>query len=268
MRTFFSILVIAASAVGIVLVLLYFWQSRMILLPGVGDGSGDLPALCAQESATWTRDGKYLGKICEPEGRPRGTIVIYHGNAGTIDDRSFLARALSSRGFRVALAEYPGYGQRDGNATIRQVLAASVNDFEAAMAALPAPLYILGESFGAGIAAKVAEKYPHNVAGLVLVTPWDSLANVVNAILPVPLAFLLVDRFDSVASLSGYRGNVVIVAAEQDEVLPVSHARALAQGAPSAAYFELRGAGHNDWPVYMTGELWDHMIASLTGATQ
>jgi len=263
MRALFTIVAMGAVTIGFFLALIYFWQSSLILLPGIGGSSADVLAQCGPGSAVWQVSGKYRGKVCEPAGLAKGTVILYHGNAGTVDDRTGLAEVLIGRGFRVALSEYPGYGKREGSATINSVLAASLDDFEIAHAKWPAPVYLLGESLGAGIAAEVVEKHPEKVAGIILITPWDSLANVVNSMFFVPLSFLLHQRFDTVQALTEYRGSVVIVAAERDEVLSVSHARALAKAVPSAAYLELRGAGHNDWPSFMTREDWDWVMKSL-----
>lgn len=263
MLTIFTIMAIGAVTVGLFLALMYFWQSSLILLPGIGGSGADVLSQCGPGSAVWQEAGKYRGKVCEPASSARGTIIIYHGNAGTVDDRAGLAAVLIERGFRVALAEYPGFGKREGNATINKVLAASLEDFEIAHAKWPAPIYVLGESFGAGIAAEVVEKHREKVAGLVLITPWDSLANVVNATFFIPLSFLLHERFDTVEAISEYRGNVVIVAAERDEVLPVRHARALAKAVSAAAYLELPGARHNDWPSFMMQKDWDWVMESL-----
>jgi uncharacterized protein len=263
MRTLFILMAIGAVAACFVLALMYFGQSSLILLPGVGGSGADVLSRCAPGSTVWIEDGKYRGKVCEPAGPAKGTILIYHGNAGTIDDRAVLAAALSARGFRVVLAEYPGYGRREGRATIRNVLAASLDDFAIAQTKWPAPIYVLGESFGAGIAAEVVKTHREKVAGVVLITPWDSLAKVVNSMFVIPIDFLLHERFDTVEALSTYRGNVVIVSAEHDEVLPVSHARALAKAHSAASYLELLGAGHNDWPSFMTQKNWDWTMESL-----
>ncbi|HYD61885.1 MAG TPA: alpha/beta fold hydrolase [Noviherbaspirillum sp.] len=263
MRSILTFMAAGAATIAIVIALLYFWQSNLILLPGISGGGSDVLAQCAPGSAEWLEDGKYRGKICEPRGMVRGTVIIYHGNAGTVDDRAALAAALTERGFRVVLVEYPGYGKRAGHATIRKVLAASLDDFVLARAKWNGSLYVLGESFGAGVAAEVIRTHGDHAAGVVLITPWDSLANVVNTMFAVPLAFLLQERFDSAESLSRYRRKIVIVAAERDEVLPVGHARALAKAVPAADYLELRSAGHNDWPLFMTSKEWDWMVESL-----
>ena len=263
MRALINFMVIGTAAIALLLALMYFLQSRLILLPGTVGGGADVLAQCASGSAEWLEEGEYRGKICEPASPAEGTVIVYHGNAGTVDDRGALAAPLSARGFRVVLVEYPGYGKRAGRASIKNVLAASLDDFVMAQARWPGPIYVLGESFGTGIAAAVARRSREKVAGLVLITPWDSLANVVDAMFFAPLSFLLHERFDTVEALSGYRGNVVIVAAEQDEVLPVAHARALAKAAPAATYLELRDASHNNWPSYMMSKDWNRVIESL-----
>ena len=46
---------------------------------------------------------------------PRGTIVVFHGNAGCAFERTYYVDAFAPRGFRTFLYEYPGYGGRPGS---------------------------------------------------------------------------------------------------------------------------------------------------------
>ena len=62
----------------------------------------------------WPSAEDFRGLIAEPNGAPRGTAIVFHGNAGHAGDRAFYAQALVPLGFRVVLAEYPGYGPRTG----------------------------------------------------------------------------------------------------------------------------------------------------------
>ena len=57
----------------------------------------------------------YRGFVCAAKlGDIKGTIIILYGNAGTAANRAYSATALGSLGYRVILAEYPGYGARKG----------------------------------------------------------------------------------------------------------------------------------------------------------
>ena len=53
-------------------------------------------------------DETYRGLITLPgAGDARGTVVVFHGNAGSAYDRMYYVRALEPLGYRVLLAEYP-----------------------------------------------------------------------------------------------------------------------------------------------------------------
>ena len=43
------------------------------------------------------------------------------------------------------------------------------------------PLYLVGESLGCGVAAAVAKQTSVPIAGIILITPWDTLASVAKS---------------------------------------------------------------------------------------
>lgn len=54
-----------------------------------------------------------------------------------------------------------------------------------------------------------------------------------------------------------------MLAAGRDAVIPVEHARRIAQRHPHAHYLELPAAGHNDWIDHARGADWDALDAAL-----
>lgn len=58
-----------------------------------------------------------------PAGLLKGTVVVFHGNGGPAVFRSAYIDALEARGFRVVLAEYPGYGGRPGELSEKSLVA-------------------------------------------------------------------------------------------------------------------------------------------------
>ena len=44
----------------------------------------------------------------------KGTVLVFHGNAGNASDRFFYGPVLNTLGYRTLLVEYPGYGGRKG----------------------------------------------------------------------------------------------------------------------------------------------------------
>lgn len=260
--TLLRVLLVVLVLAGLFLTALFFMQDKLILFPQPGGATP--PSSRAGWAVPWVEDGEFLGKSYQLSDSVRGTVLVYHGNAGTIEHREALAQVLVARALRVVLVEYPGYGQRAGTATLSTTLQASLDAFRRARTRWDGPLFTLGESLGAGMAAQVARAHPREVAGVVLITPWDSLYRLVNAkFYSLPVGLVLRQRLDTAAALREYKGKVAIVAAQQDTLVPPQHARALAHAVPHAAYLEVEGAGHNDWLYRMSDADWDRVLGGL-----
>jgi hypothetical protein len=120
----------------------------------------------------------------------------------------------------------------------------------------------LGESLGCGVAASVVKQTTTPIAGLILITPWDTLAAVAKSLFPfLPVKLVLTDQYDSIENLKKFQKNIAVVGAEQDEILPIKHARHLYENLPEGRkrLWVIRGAGHNDWPSYADASLWKEM---------
>lgn len=202
-----------------------------------------------------------------PAGRAQGTVIVLHGNAATASDRKYYLEPLRRLGYRVVLAEYPGYGARPGEpgeeAFVRDVRATA----SIATGMYGAPLYLVGESLGGAVAAAVVRE-TRAVAGLILVTPWSTLERVAQETFPwLPVRFFMTDRYDTKSNLTAYQGPVAIVAAERDTIVPPHHARDLFDSFPGRKRFwTVPGADHNDWPAFITDATWREIVAFVSTA--
>lgn len=208
----------------------------------------------------------YLGLANMKERDPsRGTVIVFHGNAGAAVHRPYYAAALGPRGFRVVVAEYPGYGARPGEKSEESF----VNDARLLVARayreFGGPVYLWGESLGCGVAAAIAPDPGLAVAGVVLITPWDRLYNLAKALFPLlPVRFFMGDHYDNAANLAGYRGPVAVLMAEHDEIIPVRLTGNLYDGlGEPKRLWTFHGAGHNSWPSGPGFEWWDEVTAWL-----
>ena len=213
----------------------------------------------------WPDAADFRGLLAPASARVRGTALVFHGNAGHAGQRAYLAAALSATGLRVILAEYPGYGPRDGALGEASLVAYAAQSIALAHRQFGPPLLVVGESLGAGVAAAAAARQPAQVAGLMLITPWDRLEHVAAHHYPwLPVKWLLRDRYDSAAHLAAGGRPVVVAVAAQDDIVPARFGQALYEALPPPRrLLTMHDAGHNDWPARVDATWWQGAVDFL-----
>jgi pimeloyl-ACP methyl ester carboxylesterase len=252
----------------VAVVALYAFQDRLLLPPVPNVTPIRIGHHGDYDVQPWHPSGGYAGYVVTPDSRaPLGTVLVYHGNAESAENKQSLAEVFVRFGYRAVLVEYPGQGRRPGARTMKAALAASRSALSNAKARWEGPVFLAGESLGAGMAAQAITGDESTVAGVLLVTPWDSLESVASEKLRLfPVRWILHDPFDTVDALKHYAGRVVVVGAEHDTLIPVWHAERLARLHPQAQLLLLPGAGHNDWFSAMTTERWQEVMRWLRAA--
>jgi uncharacterized protein len=82
----------------------------------------------------------------------------------------------------------------------------------------------------------------------------------------LPVGWLLRDRYDSAAHLAGFERPVLVVVAEQDDIVPAQFGRALHDALRGPRkLLVLPGAGHNDWPDRVDAAWWHSAVDFLLG---
>lgn len=214
---------------------------------------------------------RYRGFVsAQPEGKAPGTVVVLHGNAATAAERLYYLEPLHRLGYRVVLAEYPGYGAREGKLSEESFVRDARETIRLAAKLYGKPLYILGESLGGAVAASAVRGAGVSLDGLILVTPWDTLEAVAREKFPLlPVRLLMTDRYDTVANLRSFKSSVAVVAAERDEIIPLHHAQELYRSlAGPKRIWTISGAGHNDWPSFMSDGNWKEIMGFLSNTAQ
>jgi uncharacterized protein len=185
-------------------------------------------------------------------------------------------RALEPLGYRVVLVEYPGYGGRNGKLSETEVVRDAKQTVRLVAQTFGGPVYVWGESLGTGVATAVARDKSVPVAGLVLITPFDSISALAQTLYWfVPARWMVWDKFDSVDNLQSFNGPVAVLLAGRDSVVPKQHTMGLydsIKGPKNLWYFE--NAGHTDWPTgpheswwrevmnFISNKAWDDRIYS------
>ena len=252
-------------SIGLILVLIHLillggcnMQNKFLYFPN--DEKPTDAMLASANLMLWQQSGSDYRGLISAGNAPasNGTIVLFHGNGGTAFDREFYMEPLTDLGFRVILAEYPKYGARPGKVGEKPFVADALETVKLAHDQYGDPLYLLGESLGCGVAAAVAKQTNVPIAGIILITPWDTLALVAKSLFRfLPVQLVLTDKYDSIDNLKNFPKKISVVAAEYDEILPIRHAYNLYEHLPEGRkkMWVVRGAGHNDWPFHTDASL-------------
>lgn len=240
-------------------------QDRLLYFPE----TTTLAKAVSRRLSAWPAPHEFRGLVAEPGGALRGSVIVFHGNAGHAAQREYYATALTPLGLRVILAEYPGYGPREGPLGERSLVDDAEQTIVRAHQMYGAPLLLIGESLGAGVAAAAASRQADKIAGLMLITPWDRLVNVAaHHFAWLPVGWLLRDRYDSMAHLAAFDRPVLVALAERDSIVPARFGLALYQSLSAPKRLQLvSGAEHNDWFGRLDENWWREAIQFLLGAS-
>lgn len=243
------------AAVGLALPLaFYFLQERLIFQPQrVPESERALIAQRAESIFIEARDGTRL-HAWHLKGSP---LVLYFG--GNAEEVSWMLPrvARDAPGTGWLLVDYRGYGSSEGTPSEEALVKDAMQWYGFARERLGAQKIVLfGRSLGTGVAVQLAAA--HEVAGLVLVAPYDSLTGVARHHYPyLPVRWMLKHPFDSLTRAPSIAAPLLCLVAGGDEVVPVVHSRRLfdAWRGPKR-WVTLEGAGHNStddapafWPA-------------------
>lgn len=109
---------------------------------------------------------------------------------------------------------------------------------------------VVGRSLGCALAVRLAAR--QSLAGLVLISPYDSVAALLKErVRPWPLHWLLRHRFETQPDAARLRLPVLVVRAERDPIVPARNTERFCRGlrVPFSSCV-VRGSGHHDLPAH------------------
>ena len=249
----------------LLLIALVTFQRRLIYFPETLTATQAEEMFRRHHVTPWPEGEPYRAVTRPPreegEAFTNGTVLVFHGNATSAYQLDDLFAPLQKRGWRVVLAEFPGYAGRTGIPTEATITADARETARRVRASYPGALALFGISLGTGVASAIAADPEVYADAVILATPFDSMVNVGAKHYPwLPVRFLLRDRWDNVAALRDYRGVIRVLMAEDDEVVPAASTRRLLKAFPRATLITIQEASHNDWFERMTDRDWDALF--------
>jgi pimeloyl-ACP methyl ester carboxylesterase len=244
------IIVVACACLYIgVCVFLYFYQARFLFpgafmpfpteLQNLGPNGGF-------ESVTIpTRDNEKLFALERAPADGNPIVIIFHGNASYPEAYGFLYAGWIGAGYGIIAPAARGYPRSTGKADGGGMLADAIDIYDWAVKSHPGhPVYAVGQSLGTAAAVHLAAHRP--VAGVVLISPFKSMLSLVQSKIPcLPISWLLSSPFRSDLDIPAIKAPILITHGEQDVLVPIASARALAALAKTSVQFKvIRNAGH------------------------
>ena len=243
-------LVIAASY-GLVLVIVYLMQGRMLYLSSVpgrtltmtpADARMDYEDVSIETADGVTLHGWFIA------GRSPRVLLFFHGNAGNISHRLDSIRQFRNLELSVFIIDYRGYGESGGRTTESGIY----RDADAAWRYLietrgvrPNNVVIFGRSLGGSVAARLAAQ--QNPLALIVESSFTSVPDIAQEHYPwLPARWLSRLSHATRDYVREVSCPVLVVHSRDDEIIPFHHGQAIyAAAAEPRTLLTLRGP-HND----------------------
>jgi len=222
-------LILAAIVYVLIFAALYVFQRRILFLVQPSRVSPvEAGVTEAEEHVLKTEDGERIVTwLRRPLGAQRPLFVMFVGNGDSLAGLASALRRLSADGSGYLAVAYRGYSGSTGSPSEAGIAldALTAYGFAASMIA-PRQIVLLGYSLGSAVAISLGAR--KSVAGVILLAPFTSAADVAAQIYPIfPVRWLMKDQFRAVEEVHNLRAPVLVLHGEHDTVVPIEFGRKL-----------------------------------------
>ena len=235
METIVGILIIYVS----VIILVFIFQRNLMYHPNENNYFGDKLNVSVEKVKIKTTDNlNLLGWFHKKNLKKFKTIIYFHGNAGTLENRIHKLNHFKDMDVNFLIIAWRGFSGNegkpsenglymDGLSAINWIIDQGVKEED---------IILYGESLGTGIATELAQH--KNFAGVILETPFTSMINAAKEFYPyIPVNFLLKDRYENYKKINNINIPILIMHGEQDTIVPFKMGKKMYQLANEPKYF-------------------------------
>jgi len=234
-KSLFRVLWLALLIYSCLCIFLYIFQRNLLYFPTPAINHG-------YSEITINSQGEVI-KVIVLNPLKQKAIIYFGGNAEAV--------AYSAKDFKNIFSEYStylvnfrGYGGSSGSPTEQGLFADAVAIYDQ-LSSQHSEIAVVGRSLGSGVASFLASK--RNVTKLVLITPFDSIAQVAKYQYPLfPIEMLLADKYDSASYAPLINAPTLVLIATKDRVIPRERSEQLVKLLEQVHVKLIEQAGHND----------------------
>ena len=222
-RNFYLEFVIGIVVVYLlVLILLFIFQRNLMYLPLENNYSGDKLEVEVEKVKIVTSDNlNLLGWFHKKDLNKFKTIVYFHGNAGTLENRIHKLNHFKDMDVNFLIIAWRGFSGNKGKPSEKGLYidANSAIKWLKKLGLAEKDIILYGESLGTGVATEIAQS--NNYAGLILETPFTSMIDAAKNFYPyIPVSLLLKDKYDNQKKIKNINTPVLVMHGEIDQIVP------------------------------------------------
>ena len=201
-----------------------------------------------EEVQVTSLDGILLNFWYRPAKTNQPTIVFFHGNAGSLQNRTYKLNHFKDLEVNFLIIAWRGFSGNKGKPN-------EIGLYEDARSALrwlktkgihDKSIILYGESLGTAIAVEIAQNKKY--AGVILESPFTSMVNMGKKYYPFfPVNFLLKDKFESYKKINKISVPILIMHGQVDKIVPYHMGKKM---------YELA----NEPKFFYSQEYGDHMV--------
>ena len=224
-----------------VLVFLYFYQRNLLYHPNENNYSGDKISVDIKKVKIQTSDNiELLGWYHEKNLKDYKTLIYFHGNAGTLENRIHKLNHFQDMNINFLIIAWRGFSGNNGKPTEQGLYedGKSAINWLAKKGVDEKNLVIYGESLGTGVATHLSQN--KNYAGIILETPFTSMIDAAKIFYPyIPVNLLLKDKFENYKKVKNINSPILVMHGEVDQIVPFSMGKKIYEIAnePKYSYF-------------------------------
>ena len=225
----------------LVLVFIYFYQRNLMYHPNENNYSDDQISVPIEKVKIYTKDNiELLGWYHEKDIKKYKTIMFFHGNAGSLENRIHKLNHFREMEVNFLIIAWRGFSgnkgkpsevglYEDGRSAIEWLTKKGINEKD---------LILYGESLGTGVATQLAQH--KNYAGIILETPFTSMGAAAKKFYPyIPVKFLLKDKYENDKKVKNINFPILIMHGKKDKIVPFSMGKRIFEisNEPKYSYF-------------------------------
>jgi len=201
---------------------------------------GEAPPPGAVDRMLPVAEGIRVGARFYPAQPREPHILFFHGNGEIAADYDSMGPVYNAYGMSFLVADYRGYGLSDGQPTVSAMMQDAHGVFQGVEKWLDAqgrtgPLVVMGRSLGSASALEVATVYHERLAGLIIESGYARTLPLLQrlGLEPVELGFEETDALSNEGKIGRFHKPTLIIHAEHDQIIPISHGEALFERCPA-----------------------------------